>query len=270
MGKIYCGTTIARKYKPTTENLALLATAGIERIEVAFFDRLFDYRDPEEMARIGEAIGASETVCKSVHLDFGEEADISVADEAERRRRVGNACHGISIAPVLGADIAVVHGSDEPIADDERPGRIGILKDSLRTLCDAARTSGVKLALELLPRTCLGNTTSEALSILEGLPEGLIGFCLDVNHINLREEPGAAVRRLGKRILTFHVSDNDGLDEKHWFPFEGVIDWKSFMDAVRDIGYEGQFIFETGGSLGEDIRAYLVELRARFDRLMAL
>ena len=261
---------MGRKYRPDKENLSMLVRAGVERIEVAFFDRLFNFRDPADIAGIADAISASGIECKSVHLDFGEEADISVNDDARRRKRVDDACYAISVVPALGADIAVVHGSDEPIADAQRPARIANLKASLRTLCDAAEANGVRLAFELLPRTCLGNTTAEALAIVEDLPEEFVGFCLDVNHINLREEPAASVRRLAERIFTFHISDNDGLDEKHWFPFDGVIDWKSLMDAVREIGYEGQFIFETGGSLGTDVGAYLRELRARFDRLMAL
>jgi hypothetical protein len=42
------------------------------------------------------------------------------------------------------------------------------------------------------------------------------------------------------------------------------------MKAVRGIGYEGPFIFETSGSMGEDVVAYARELRARFERLMSL
>jgi sugar phosphate isomerase/epimerase len=267
---ILCGTTVARKYKPTPEILARLADAGIERIEIAFFDRLFSHRDPVQMREIASAIATSRVACRSVHLDFGEDADISIEDEVERARRVADACYAVRIAPLLGADLAVVHGSDEPITQAERPRRLQNLAGSLRALCDAAATSGVALALELLPRTCLANTCDEALEAVTGLPPSIVGFCVDVNHVNLREDPAAVVRRLGDRILTFHVSDNDGIDERHWFPFDGVIDWPSFMGAVRDIGYKGQFIFETGGSFHDDVDKYLRELRVRFDRLMAL
>ncbi len=268
--RIFCGTSMGRRYGVTRENMALAAKAGVERVEIAFFEGSFSYREAGAPERARRALDEGGVGCKSVHLNFGEDYDISVLDEDRRRQVVDDAKKGLTAAKTLKAEIAVVHGSDEPIADGERAARMKALRGSLRELCDAAKQSGVRLALELLPRTCLGHDSDEALEAVAGLPEDVIGFCVDVNHVNLREDPAAVVRRLGPRVLTFHISDNDGVDERHWFPFEGIIDWKGFMRAVRDIDYGGQFIFETSGSMGDDIEAYLRELRARFDRLMSL
>ncbi len=55
---------------------------------------------------------------------------------------------------------------------------------------------------------------------------------------------GDVVRDLGDRIFTLHLSDYDGVDEKHWVPGEGVIDWTAFMRALHEIGYTGPFNFE--------------------------
>ncbi len=270
MGQIACGTSVSRKYGISDRHLAIATEAGIERIEVALFDKNVDFHNSEVLAWAAGVVEKSGVVCRSVHLNFGEDCDISAADDAARQAAVEDSAYGISIAHVFGAGMAVVHGSDEPISDADRGQRISNLRASLATLCEVAEEHDVLLALELLPRTCLGNTVDEALAIVEGLDERRIGFCLDVNHVNLREDPADAVRRLGKRIWTFHISDNDGVDERHWLPFEGIIDWKGFMEAVRETGYEGQFIFETAGSLGEDVEAYARELKKRFERLMAL
>lgn len=269
MPDIFCGTAIGGRYGISAELLALAAARGIERVEISMYGAALDVHDTAALAAVAAAMPRG-LECRSVHLAFGDANDISLTDDDARRRALDEACYQVSAAPLLGARLAVVHGSDEPIDDKDRPARIACLRESLPVLCRVAAKSGVRLALELLPRTCLAHTTEEALTIVEGLPAERIGFCLDANHINLREDPASAVRRLGGRIITFHISDNDGVDERHWFPFEGIIDWKSFMCAVRDIGYKGQFIFETGGSLGGDMPVYLGELRARFDRLMAL
>jgi sugar phosphate isomerase/epimerase len=269
MPDIFCGSAIGGRYGISAELLALAASRRIERVEVSMYGAALDVHDRAALGAMAAAMPAG-LECRSVHLVFGDVNDISLTNDDARRKALDEACYEVSAAPILGARLAVVHGSDEPIDDKDRPGRMACLRESLPVLCRVAQESGVRLALELLPRTCLGHTTEEAFAIVEGLPAERIGFCLDVNHINLRQDPASAVRLLGSRILTFHISDNDGLDERHWFPFEGIIDWKSFMGAVRDIGYGGQFIFETGGSLGGDMAAYLGELRARFDRLMAL
>ncbi len=270
MATIKCGTAVGGRYGITAGNIAAVAEAGIERVEIPFAERHFRYRSEIAVADAAGALAAAGLECRSVHLGFEDDYDISSADEGLRRATLDDMIYGLSVAPLLGAGIAVVHGSSEPISDAQRADRIAVLGESLIELSTAAAENGMRLALELLPRTCLGHTSSEALAIVEGLDEAVVGFCVDVNHVNLREDPAAVVRSLGARILTFHISDNDGVNERHWFPFEGVIDWRALMGAVREVGYEGQFIFETGGSMKDDPREYLAELRARFDRLMAL
>lgn len=269
MARIYCGAAIGGRYGVSAESATMIAEARVERVEIPFTAAYFQYHDGKTVAAAARSLAEAGVKCRSVHLGFEADYDISSLDETIRRATVDDMKYGLSVAPVLGASIAVVHGSSEPISDEERPRRMAAARESLKELCDAAGRRAVKLALELLPRTCLGHTTDEALTLVDGLGSG-IGFCVDVNHINLREEPADAVRRLASRILTFHISDNDGVDERHWFPFEGVIDWQAFMDAVREIDYGGQFIFETGGSLKGNPVEYLAELRARFDRLMEL
>ena len=78
-----------------------------------------------------------------------------------------------------------------------------------------------------------------------------------------------AVRTLGGRLTTLHLSDYDGVDEKHWLPGRGVIGWPSFIAALRDIGYTGPFNYECqteGETAGEKIRV----LEENFDWLSAL
>lgn len=270
VGRIACGTAVKGGYSLSPENVKLVADAGVELVEIHFAEGDFPYHDRDALKAAARVLREAGVACRSVHLDFKPDYDISSPDEVIRRRTVEDMRYGLSVAGLLGARIAVVHGSDEPIADDERARRFELMRESLTVLSGAAAEAGMQLALELLPRTCLANTTAEAVRAVEGLPRETVGFCFDVNHVNLREDPAEAVRALGERIFTFHISDNDGVDERHWFPFEGVIDWKSFMEAVREIGYEGAFIFETGGSLDGDVGAFLKELHARFERLMAL
>jgi len=69
--------------------------------------------------------------------------------------------------------------------------------------------------------------------------------------------------------LTLHLSDYDGIDEKHWMPGEGVIDWQAFMLALQEIDYTGPFNYEAkphGDTPAEKIR----DLEANFQMLTAL
>ena len=49
---------------------------------------------------------------------------------------------------------------------------------------------------------------------------------------------------LGNRVKTLHISDHDYLDEQHWLPGEGKINWKEVVSALKEIGYEGVFNYE--------------------------
>jgi sugar phosphate isomerase/epimerase len=46
-----------------------------------------------------------------------------------------------------------------------------------------AMAKNVKIAVELLPRSCIGNTASELLSIVNKVDSPFVGICLDVNHL---------------------------------------------------------------------------------------
>ena len=53
-----------------------------------------------------------------------------------------------------------------------------------------------------------------------------------------------AIVKLGRRILTVHISDYDFIDERHWLPGEGKNDWNAILAALQAVGYAGPFMYE--------------------------
>ena len=182
----------------------------------------------------------------TIHARFGGPRDLSVIDEDARRRAVAEARASVDLAVSLDAPMIVVHASAEPILPDERPRRIAQARKSLAELAEYCRKAGRRIAVELLPRTCLGHSVDELFELMRDIDQDTIGACLDVNHLmdRYRALP-EVVRRLGNRLLTLHLSDYDGVDEKHQSPGEGVIDWKAFLGALQAIGYTGPFNYES-------------------------
>ena len=41
-----------------------------------------------------------------------------------------------------------------------------------------------------------------------------------------------------------HVSDYDFINERHWLPGEGLLDWQSVLAAIKEIGYKGSWLYE--------------------------
>ena len=126
----------------------------------------------------------------------------------------------------------------------------------------------MRLALEFLPRTCLGNTANELQTLLADVPPEYAGFCLDANHPADPNQLTAIVKQLDERIITLHISDYDGIDEKHWMPFRGVINWGTFANALRDIGYSGAFIYETDPEAGDTTEEKLEIIQSNFQRIL--
>ena len=59
------------------------------------------------------------------------------------------------------------------------------------------------------------------------------------------EEIGDAVRYIGKDLAALHVHDNKGDRDAHLLPGEGILDFGSLATALREIGFNGAFSYET-------------------------
>ena len=120
---------------------------------------------------------------------------------------------------------------------------------------EAARI-GAQLCIEDLPRTCLGRNSAELLRIIAPYPE--VKICFDTNHL-LSEDLLDFVEACGDRIGTVHVSDYDMVDERHWLPGKGKIDWPVLYKALMKAGYKGVFMYELKrgeGSFGDMVAIY--------------
>ncbi|MDF2725191.1 MAG: L-xylulose 5-phosphate 3-epimerase [Paenibacillus sp.] len=197
----------------------------------------------------------------SIHLPFTRELDISVTDPVHRRAVVEAQAKLLQMAAPWGPRHAVIHPSFEPITAEEREARIAACSESLRELSTIASSMGIRLAAECLPRTCLANNSEEMLRIIADAPE--CGVCCDVNHL-YQETPASFIRTLGSRITTVHMSDFDGINEKHWMPGKGVIDWLEVLDALVAIGYDGPFLFEVINAEPEALAAWYKILVDRY------
>lgn len=183
----------------------------------------------------------------SFHIPFASNDDLSHPDEATRVWALSRYRSHLAAVREFECEFIVLHPSMEVKTNvkAERDERINQLRKSLREIEAEMKEMKVKVALEFLPRLCIGNTLADMDQILEGMDPDVFGVCFDVNHI-MNQYPliPEITRKLGKRLFTTHISDYNGIDECHWLPGHGVIDWKGFVEALRDIDYKGPFNYE--------------------------
>lgn len=76
--------------------------------------------------------------------------------------------------------------------------------------------------------------------------EKLFGFCLDVGHAHLLgKDLCELIGQLGERICALHIHDNDGIDDRHMFPYMGGVQWERFCRGLKEIHYAYDLSFET-------------------------
>ena len=140
----------------------------------------------------------------------------------------------------------VIHPSAEPIPEEERPLWLQSAKKSQKELAEFAASLDAVLCVEDLPRSCLGNTADEMLELIS--VDDRLQVCFDVNHLCLNNggTHQEFIDKLGDKIVTTHMSDYDFVDEKHFFPGVGMINWKALVEGLEAIDYCGPFLYEGG------------------------
>jgi sugar phosphate isomerase/epimerase len=234
-------------HEPTEELLRVIAASEIATLEVDARVFTEDGSRGSRIALFQECAANADLAVASVHALFGREYDLSSPDAEIRRQGIETVRDALDAAGMLGARFVVVHSSSEPIEPEDREERFGLVRSALADLTQDSRRTDVVIAVELLPRTCLGNTSEELLRLIDGLDASCFGVCLDTNHLMDRPHtlPDVVVE-LGERLVALHLSDYEGVDEQHVLPGKGVIDWRSFLEALESIGYDGPFNYESG------------------------
>lgn len=118
---------------------------------------------------------------------------------------------------------------------------------------EQAERFGTGIALENLFRKMMPGGLETLLRMHDGFDTENIGICWDTGHANMMEfDQGDAIRMLGERIKCTHIHNNFKNGDFHLPPDAGTIDWKTVMQAFKDIGYAGPFTLETRCLYPED------------------
>ncbi len=213
---------------------------GIDAVEISVApDRYADL----DYKRIAAAAKEYEMELWSFHLPFSPFPVLDISKKELAKDSVTYLQELINKASYLGIDKFIIHPSGEPIEPEDRAERMKISKESLAILAETARCNGAVIAVEDLPRTCLGNCSADIEELISVDPNLFV--CFDTNHL-LGEDPVDFVNRIGKKIITLHVSDYDFVNERHWLPGEGKNDWQAIYKALQEIEYNGVWLYELG------------------------
>lgn len=239
---------------------------GFGAFELSVAYDKYDCLDLPKIAKIARDNGLD---TRSFHLPFQPFDTLNIAGLSRELR--GNSVRYLSewLKKAADADFryAVIHPSGEPIAEENREESMLGAMDSLSVLADICDRAGIVLAVENLPRTCLGNCSDEIMRLISVSPS--LRVCFDTNHLLIQDQL-SFMDAVKEKLVTVHVSDYDFANERHWLPGEGKTDWVSIMDKFDEIGYAGAFTYELGFVSRTIMREHPLtpaEIKQNFDEL---
>ena len=224
-----------------------LAASKFKRIELS----CGEFLSPAEIEQMAERIFNNSCLqnieIASVHLPFCPfERFPYLAGEKERNAIAQYLETFIRLTAQLGAPHYTYHASIEPVPQEERASLLEATRPVVERLAQAAAESNASLNVELLPRSCIGNCTEELKELLKGIPPEKAGICFDVNHLGgTPERVPEFINELDGRIRSLHLSDYDGIDEAHWLPGLGVLNWPAVMQTIRSLPGNPLLVLET-------------------------
>lgn len=220
------------------ETLFQLKAAGLDAIELSL--KLDAEQDLSAIRKMADAANVRIWSC---HLPFRptDVLDISLESSLLRKNTVARFSDAICRCADIGVDKFVVHPSTPLPLDADRNERKKCSMDTLNQLAEVAHSCGAVIAVEDMTQRCLGNSAEELAEIIS--VNDKLRICFDVNHLcnNTHRD---FVRQLGDKIVTVHISDYNGVEEKHWFPGEGTNDWHEIYHLLQSIGYNGVWLYE--------------------------
>ena len=143
----------------------------------------------------------------------------------------------ISQAAKIGIETIVTHPSFEPNDAESRRDKMDCSIENMSILSKFCKNLGAVLTVEDLPRTCLGNCSEEIIEFLNSVDD--LMFCFDTNHVTAQKNEDfldeLIKHHFQGRVRTIHVSDYDGIDERHRLPFDGTNNWEEIVSKLKSL-----------------------------------
>lgn len=250
---------------PFDRVIAEVAGAGFTQCELFASKDLADDRTAGERRGILNQHGVW---ARTVHPQI-DRVDLAALDDDVRTQSVATVASCFEpfaelggFASILHPSGAVLHPSGGDMRAEDQELRIGAFRRSLDTLTARAEQLGIRLACENLqhkgqPRPLC--RMEDLRRVVDDYPS-TVGICLDTGHANNNGlDPADEARIAGERLIALHMQDTDALEDRHWPPGLGNIDWRRFGAALTEIGFNGAWTFEVGtGASGPAATAALV------------
>ncbi|KGI38116.1 sugar phosphate isomerase/epimerase family protein [Clostridium tetani] len=218
---------------PIQERLKLIKEAGFDSTAIWWEDEEGDRVVKKE--EFPKLVKDSGLIFENIHAPFLNCNMLWSEDEDLRKTTVRKHVQLIEDCAKYEIPIMVMHISEGFLL--KTPNELGIR--SIRQIIKEAENNNVKIAIE---------NTDNNLFIdyaLKNIHSPNLGFCFDTSHNEISDRNDInLLKEYRDRLFTLHISDNDGLKDRHWIPYQGNINWAKMKNNFPIETYKGHLSME--------------------------
>ena len=224
---------------PFEQRIALIKEAGFAAVSVWWEDEEAPFQLKKE--NMPSIVRDNGLILDNIHLPFNNSNALWSEDEAVRTAAVQRHVAWLQDCAQFGIPKMVMHlceGLTQPA-----PNRYGA--KSIEELVQVAEDLHIIIAIENTRRN------DNVPYVLRAVKSDNLGFCFDSSHYWLTNKDAYQIfKDYGARLAVTHISDNDGVKDRHWLPGHGVINWAELCGAFPKV-YEGCLMLEVSPTADE-------------------
>lgn len=244
---------------PVEEQMEILKSIGVRKTFLAASHPRLD--------EVMETLNKTGLICDNFHGAFNE-PDGYKMDHLHHPGEAGDIMldrimNNIKTCVKHNIPLLVLHISDE--SPSITINDIGDCR--YKKLGDFARENGVTLIFE--------NTAGHLENfqhVWELIPDAK--FCYDNGHEFLFSRDAKLLSHFGARLNALHITDNNGTQDNHFIPFDGIINFEKTAKEIADTGYEGTLMLELlyGGEYAKEMtyKEFAVKAKNAGEKIIAL
>lgn len=207
---------------PFEERIKLIKQAGYDYVMLWWEDE--DYPYTISRMEFNHILDCYDLKLDNVHLPFENINNLWSENTTERNNHVELVKKWINECKSCGVETVVIHAVQG--ANNFFSYSFGY--DSFNKIIREAENIDIRVAVE---NTQMFQYTE---FILKEIGSSNVGFCYDSSHDFVNgQSKGVVLEKWQHKLMAVHLSDNDGLYDRHWIPGKGHVNWSKIINILK-------------------------------------
>ncbi len=234
---ISVGESIAFGDGPGTLDFHSVREAGFRAVELCLYFKQPRFYTPNDAARVAQRAGEADIRLHSMHGFTGPLENLTLTSEMYLAVNLNI----IEFMRRLGMSTLVLH---LPIATQpDLPSTLQNARAVLDVLLPPAREAGITLAVENTYDPAQYCAKDFFNALFNAYDEEEVGLCYDSGHALMTNEEDL-LECFGDRLVAVHLHDNDGINDLHLPPGQGLADWQFLRYRIQSSRLAGPIHLE--------------------------